>query len=366
MDNKTHLNTMKNLSLFFSFILFLISSCGTEPDNDNLINPNILKVVDCCRDQLVSGNYFQGLFFDSTIIATGPLTVFQVDSSFEVIERDNIWMNIAAQFENPFGIGFYIGLNTTKDKLIFVKSLYGDVSVGGLYEYELESKQLVQIRDSSYNISTAVYWHGNDNKLVYYSYGNEIGMEAGYYLYDKTADSDSLLLAHRADIGSSEVINGFDLSADNSTLLYPNVRASLTNPDVPQTPQIVEYNLNTQQADTFATVFDMSFVRVGLWLRYSPSGDRILYCNFPLNSLSRVTNDDSEIGIIELPSRIKKILDVNTTEGNSMRSVQIAPTWGYDGQYIIYGSGELFMPSGSKGDYSLYLLKNVDDLQNYK
>ncbi len=354
-----------NNSIFF-LIIILFSSCGTEPDDLHVINPNIIKIIDCCGDDLISGNYFQGLHFENTIVTTGPITLFQIDSSYHIIDRSNIGMDIASHFENPIGIGFNIGLNTTNDKLFFVKSVFGDVSVGSLYEYILDSRDLIQIKSSSYNISSAVYWHGDDSKLVYYSYGNEEGVQAGYYLYDKTTNSDSLLLRHRAEIGPSEVINGFDLSPDNSKLIYPSVRASFTNPKVPQTPQIIEYNLNTQQADTFATEFDMSFVRLGLWLRYNPSGNRILYCNFPLNSLSRVTNDDSEIGIIELPSRTKKILDVNTTKGNSMRSVQFAPTWSSDGQHIIYGSGELFMPSGSKGDYSLYLLKNVNDPQNYK
>ncbi len=357
---------MKYLSLIFSTVLLLVSSCGTEPETGNPINPNIVKIKDCCDDDLVTGNYFQGLHFGNKIITTGPVTVFEIDSSFEILERNNIWMDIAAQFNNPFGIGFYIGLNNTKEKLIFVKSLFGDVSVGALYEYELKSKQLIQVRDSSYNISSAVYWHGDDSKLVYYSYGNEQGLEAGYYLHNKTTNSDSLLLAHRSPSGPSEMLNGFDVHPENSKIIYPNVRASFTNPDVLQTPQIIEYDLQTQQADTFDIEFDLSFVRVGLWLRYSPSGNRILYCNFPLGSFGSTTNDDSEVGIIELPSHYKRVLDVNTNPSPTGRSVQLAPSWSSDGKNIIFGSGQLFMPSGAKGFSSLYVLKNVDDPQNYK
>ncbi|MEP0971274.1 MAG: hypothetical protein ABJH91_05230, partial [Balneola sp.] len=221
----------------------------------------------------------------------------------------------------------------------------------------------VLLRDSTYNISTAVYFHEDDSKLVYYSYGNENGLEAGYYLHDKTTtNSDNLLLAHRAEIGPSETLNGFDLSPDNTKLLYPNIRASFT--DGPQTPQIIEYDLQTQQADTFKVPFDLSFIRIGLWLRYSPDGSRILYCQFPLNPFG-TANDDSEIGIIELPSRTKRILDVNTNPSGTQRSVQVAPTWSPDGQHIIYGSGEL-VPRGSAAFYSLYLLKNIDDPQNYQ
>lgn len=222
-------------------------------------------------------------------------------------------------------------------------------------------KHIFFLRDSTYNISSAVYWHGDDNRIIYYSYGNEQGLEAGYYLLDKTTGEDSLLYAHRSPLGAGEMLNGFDLSPDNRKLLIPDIRASW---EEPRTPQIIEYDLHTRQVDTLHIAFDLSFVRIGLWLRYSPDGSKILYCNFPFGSFTPLTNDDSEVGIIEGATRQKRVLDVNTHAG--YRSVQLAPTWSPDGRHIIYGSAPLVMPSGFKGTYSLYVLKNIEDPQNYR
>lgn len=349
-----------------SFLMFVfLLSCGTGPDDNgkNEINPNIVKIKDCCDDRTIPGNYFLGNLYDNHAITTGPILKLELNSDFEIVRIEDVWREIIEQFEDPFGTGFYITINIQNEELIFVKSNYGDASSGSLFSYNLNTKEIKELRDSSFNISSAVYWHGDDSKLVYYSYGNDDGLEAGYYLHNKAADTDSLLLAHRSPMGPSEMLNGFDLSPDNRKLLIPDVRAT---PSEVLSPQIVEYDLQTQLADTFDVAFDMSFVRIGLWLRYSPDGTRILYSNFPFGSFTETTNDDSEVGIIEVATGEKRILDVNTNPAGSQRSVQLAPTWSPDGQHILYGSAPLVMPSGIKGTYSLYLLKNVDDPRNFK
>jgi len=352
-----------------SFLTFaLLLSCGTEPDDngDNEINPNIVKIIDCCireDEKFVSGDFFMGQISSDELIATGPISTFKIDSNFQIVSQEEIWRDIIENFDDPFGTGFYFTVNNSQDKILFVKSLFSNASVGSVFEYDPSSKILSQLRDSTYNISTAVYWNGDDSRLIYYSYGNDDGLEAGYYLHNKATDTDSLLIAHRSPMGPSEMLNGFDLSPDNRKLLIPDVRAT---PSEVLSPQIVEYDLHTQQADTFDVAFDLSFVRIGLWLRYSPDGTRILYSNFPFGSFTETTNDDSELGIIELATREKRVLDVNTNPAGSRRSVQLAPTWSPDGQHILYGSAPLVMPSGIKGTYSLYLLKNVDDPRNFK
>lgn len=361
------LKQITKVLLLTTISMALLYACGTGPDNvREAVNPNIVLIKDCCEiGELLSGDIQYGYNRGDTIFYIGGLFGYvKVDHSFN-IQKDSVFS--PSDYINQLSgqrITYMSGI-TPSDVFLSVVSSFSDVSIGRLYEYNLISNQFSLLKDSTYNISSANYWHGDSSKLVYYSYGNDLGLEAGYYLADISADSDSLLLAHRSPIGPEEVINGFDLSPDNSKLLYPNVRASFTNPERPQTPQIVEYNLQTQQADTFDVSFDMSFVRVGLWLRYSPSGDRILYANFPLNSFTSTTNDDSEVGIIELPALTKRILDINTNPEGEQRSVQLAPTWSPDGNHIIYGSAPVFFPSGSKGAYSLYLLKNVDDPRNF-
>ncbi|MEO9886796.1 MAG: hypothetical protein ABJR05_12585, partial [Balneola sp.] len=176
---------MKYLSIIFSAVLLLISSCGTEPEEANAINPNIIKIKDCCDDKSIPGNYYLGYSIEDQIITTGPITKFTVDEDLNITDREDIWRDIIENFENPFGTGFYFTVSSLNEVLI-TKSIFGDVSLGALYEYDNTTKGIVLLRDSTYNISTAVYFHEDDSKLVYYSYGNENGLEAGYYLHDKT------------------------------------------------------------------------------------------------------------------------------------------------------------------------------------
>jgi len=349
-----------------SFLMFvLLLSCGTEPDDngENEINPNIVKMKDCCSQPRV---FFGDVSFgnqknDKIYFGGFGLGYLLIDDSFTVIE-DSLF--------RPNNINEVMGRKLTyksrvnqSNAFMVTVSNFEDVSIGRLYEFDLTSNLVSLIKDSTYSISSAVYWHGDESKLVYYSYGNDDGLEAGYYLHNKVTDTDSLLLAHRSPMGPSEMLNGFDLSPDNRKLLIPDVKAT---PSEVLSPQIVEYDLHTQQADTFDVEFNLSFVRIGLWLRYSPDGTQILYCNFPFGSFTETTNDDSEVGIIEVATGEKRILDVNTNPAGSQRSVQLAPNWSPDGQHILYGSAPLVMPSGIKGTYSLYLLKNVDDPRNFK
>jgi hypothetical protein len=354
-----------NIGLFL--ILSLLLSCGTEPNNtdENLINPNIIKVIDCCdrnEDKYVSGNFYLGIHFNENLITTGPITSFTLDEKFSLDDENEIWKDVIGNFENPFGTGSYLTINNSGENILFVKSSFRDVSVGSLFEYDLTSNELIEIRDSSFNISSSVYFNNDDSKLIYYSYGNNDGLEAGYYLHNKTNNTDSLLVKHISNIGQSEMLNGFDLSSNNNMLLIPDVRASQTEL-LP--PQIIEYNLSTGRSDTLNVEFNISFARIGLWLRYSPDNNQILYSNFPSGSLTETTNDDSEMGIIDRQTGEKRVLNINTNPNGSLKSVQLAPTWSPNGNNIIYGSAPVFFPSGAKGSYSLFVLKDVANSTNY-
>ncbi len=345
--------------LLFGIIAF---SCSKGPTNtkQDQINKNIILIKNCCKVGELHGDFHMGIVSDNRIYFVGAgIGYFDITKGFQVVS-DSVFMpeNIDS-LHGHYKLTYISSLDTDQNFLL-VLSLYGDISNGALYEYNTASNRIVLLRDTTYNISSAIYWHGDDNKLVYYSYGKDKGLQAGYYLYNKTTNKDSLLLVYESPAGSSEMLNGFDLSPDNTRLLIPLVQAT---PLTIHPPLVGIYDLQTQMMDTLNVHFDQSFDREGLWLRYSSDGSKILYCNFPHGAYSYTTNDDSQVGIIEMPSQTKRVLNVNTYTGG--RSVQLAPTWGSNDQNIVYGSAPLAMPSGAKGTYSLYVLKNVNDPDNY-
>jgi len=333
---------------------------GPGPDGGDGINSDIVQVKDCCGDlDKIAETYFMAAWRNDGIFSTSPIRKLTMGPNFKVRNiKETYWNEIRDELSDYFGFGSYLGVNQAGTKLLIVKTKNGAVSMGALYEYKLASSELRLLRDSTYNISSAVHWPGSSGtKLVYYSYGQPIGEGAGYYLLNTQTGADSLLLEHFSPTGPDEMLNGFDLSPDGRTLLVPNVRATSSQA---RPPQIVAYDLQAQTADTLAVDFTGERGRIGLWLRYSPDGSQILYSNFPEGVYTSRVSGPSEVGLIEMPEEEKQVLDVNTNPDGS--SVQLAPTWSPDGQHILYGSapGPAEEPPGAKGDFSLYVLKNVN------
>lgn len=349
---------MTHISVFLSALLLFVASCGTEPEDGNIINPNIVLVKDCCViNSFNGGNFVWSVWIkNNEVIAGNEFRELKIDEDFNLKSENRI-----LKAGNLVGIKTP-SLNSNHDKIAFIKPVFLDVSLGGITEYDISSGDFDEIKDSTWQIGSMVYWHGDGSKLVYYSYGNDDGLEAGYYLYNKTTSTDSLLLAHRSPAGPSEVLNGFDLSPDNTKLLYPDVTAT---PNTSALPQIIEYDLFTKQADTLDIQFQPSN-RIGLWMRYSPDGSEILYVNFPFGALQDVSGGTSEVGLIDVATKTKRILDVNTNDQNDAGSVQLTANWSPNGEHIIYGSGRFFLPEGVVGTYSLYILKNVHKPGNFK
>lgn len=329
-------------SLFCAVILSILFGCDNNPvDNDSDINPNIVKL------DVPSLNNFVAVWHDDDVYSVTPTHHFKINTAYNVTD--------ITELQFPWGNWTYIEINEPGTKLLLIKSEYNDVSSGALYEYNIQSKKLSLIKDSTQNVSSAVYWNGNDNKIVYYKYGDPVGTEPGYYIYDKLTNYDTLLLSYISPGGPSELVNGFDLHPDNNRLLIPLCRSTILNS---KPPKLGIYDFGSNQIDTLSIDFDFSFVRIGIWVRYNYDGSEILYCVYPYGSYSNITNDNSEVGIIEYPSLEKRILDVNTnTEGGT--SVQLALNWSSDFQSIIYGSGQLSV-EGAVGRRELFILRRVN------
>ena len=351
-----------------------LCSCGLlgsddDGGDDRGINPDIVRLIDCCRltgdttpGFSYDGDFFMAVWRGDRILSTAPILEIQLKDDLEVDSLREIFWRIVEQMPDPRGLGTYLDANADGTKLLLVKSTYADVSSGALYEYEPATDRLRLLLDSTLNVSSARYWPGDDARVVYYRYGEPAGGEdygtgAGYYALDLATGRDSLLLSYLPPRGRKGRLVGFDVHPDGTKLLLPDVRFTLTEA-LP--PRVVEYDLQTRAADTLAVDFDPSFVRFGLWLRYSPDGRQILYANFPLGVYGDTTNDDSEVGIIDRASERKRVLDVSTNNEGVGLSVELAPTWSPDGRHIVYGSGPLSI-EGARGTYSLYVLKDVNE-----
>jgi len=100
--------------------------------------------------------------------------------------------------------------------------------------------------------------------------------------------------------------------------------------------------------------------RTGLWVRYNKNATRILYSNFPSGAFGSTVSDNSEVGIIDVATGSKKVLDVNTEDETPYhQSVQIAPNWSPDESAIIFGSGEVSL-EGALGRRRIWILTKLN------
>lgn len=328
----------------FIFILAMIccASCTKSNDDDNLykyvINKNIQTVA--TRNQYGEVNLNCGTWLpDDKIYSIGPLCYYEIDKDFQVIKDTIIKLSAGGFYIESFG-----------NKILYVQTIYGDVSCGSLLEFSNDNYSIKKILDSSYSVSSAIYYR-DTNQIIYYSYGKPLGMHPGYYYLNLKTGESRFLLEYVSDLGPSEFINGFDIHPAKDIILIPVVKRG-------KSPVIVEYNFELNTFDTLHVDFDFSFNRTCLWLRYNQSGEKILYSCYPRHAGSSTTNDDSEVGIIYVNSLSKRVLDVNTNRING-RSVNVCPNWSPDEKHIIYGSGPLTL-EGARGIYYLYILKNVE------
>jgi hypothetical protein len=331
---------------FFCFILFTVfTSCEKQSPPLTVINPDITL--------LFEGD-FRGFLKtscaawvnDTSIYSFGPVYRHNLSSGLNIDKSTRILVN-----KNL--LWFYFTHNQSGNKILAVNSVYTDISRGSLIEYSIESDTLNVLLDSTYNISSAVYYR-DDNHIIYYSHGRPYMVNPGFYILDILTGNKTLILSTISDLEQGEYYKGFDVHPSKDALLFSSVRMG-------QSPLVIEYNFSNQILDTLAIDFDFSFNRINLSIKYNKNGDKVLYCCYPRRVGGDTTNDDSEVGIFNANSLEKNILDVNTNAGSKFiagRSVQICPDWSPDEKKIIYSSGPLSL-EGALGLYKLYMLKNI-------
>ncbi len=321
-------------------LLLLTISCKDTIVDPPVINPNIVLIEPKCPPDWICGNFRMSVWYDDYIFISYPNYRLEINDQFGLIKDSLIFI-----YEEEYT---YISKNKYGTKLLGGKSKYSDVSMGSLSEINLQNFSYRLLRDSSHNISSAVYLN-DDTKCIYHSYGNPlINKQPGFYFFDLLSYSDSLLFTYTSELGPYEILNGFDVSPDNQYLLFP---VHYWNNE----PKIVKYDLQTKKLDTLNLKFDRQL----LWLRFNSTGSQFVYSNYPVGAWGATVETDSEIGVVDLNSLTKRALDVIPKPGWKINTF---PSWSPDNKHIVYSSakGPAYEPPGAKGLYQLYILKNVN------
>jgi len=328
------------LIIIISFSILVIQGCKKDTNNESehRINPNIKLLLDHINSGPV--NVTCSFWPSSNIIYTvNPFGICHLTDNF-------------VPTYTLFGFdyaGFFIDADTSGNFLLRITPNYIDQTFGALYEYDIRKSTITKLFDSTLNISSARYYR-DTNQIIFYSYGNPIGTNAGYFLFDKISQDTKLIYSFFREAGPFEFVNGFDINPIKPVLIIPVVTLG-------KSPRIIEFNLLTNEIDTLNVHFDLSWNRMCLWLRYNKKGEKILYSCYPRGAGQYSPGDDSEVGIIDRATLKKIILDVNTSK--YYKSLNICPQWSPDERNIIYSSALLTI-DGAKSTYYLYLLKNLN------
>ena len=353
--------------LFCASFFLLATACDTTEPGEPAelfpapVNEKISELRYCCDDPFNEGPPVYGSG-DYHLAEWSPGEIYTVIQLRKLTLEPRTSVPFVTGEEYIGSNAMYMTKSLTENKLYTVQvAVYGE-SVGRLDTYDLTSREFTTIRDSSYNISSIRIRELQDGSLlkVYYSYGNtDTGLEAGYYRLSETGPPDELLLAHENPNGSRETINGFDLSPDGSTLLYP-VHHAFVRRDVygGPPPTLVRLNLNTGVRDTLPVTFNQQQF---LWARYHPGGEKLVVSNYPRNIVGNVVRsvDLDSMYVVDLNTFHRRPLDTRTWDQHY--TTDIFPSWSPDGNYLIYSSGIVFPKSTTIGEYSIYTLDMTED-----
>lgn len=349
IKNYGHRIIRNSTIIIILLIAGLSCSSPTGPEKRE-VNPNIIEIK--YSDPLQVTNYFMGVWRNNKVFSVVPLIIFTLDNDCKALS------NTKSKATGMPGRAYwrYMEANEAGTKLLLVNSEYSDVCSGSLYEYDVTAEEIKLLKDESNSVSSAKYLHGNDTKLIYYKYGDLYNNGAGYYLFDKATNKDSLIFTYHSAVGRGERLNCFDIHPNNKKLLLGlNTCVGFNS----SPPLLCEYDFQKQKIDTLNIKFVLSRTRTGLWVRYNGDATKVLYSCFPTGIYTDTVSDESEVGIIELPSLQKKVLDINTNSNKNYGSVQLAPNWSPNYDKIVFGSGQV-LPDGAVGTRKLFILKNIN------
>lgn len=336
------LSRLGQILLITVLISFTISCSPNEVVHKPSTLPGFVILPSTWDNGLFQGSFHVAENFQNRIYASKPLRYYDLNDTLGIMQ-DSVLLFERDEFGVKVGFPFVtmMRFNVAGTKLLTVRSMYHNVSEGALEEIDLLNLNTSVLLDSSYGISNAVYL--SEDSIVCFTYGSSKLDDPGFYLYLKSRKSISLLYKMDLYWGLEEVAKQFDIHPINRTLLVPISTRETA-------PFIVQINTVTGKADTIRHLFD-EHAGAALSLRYNSDGSKVLYGVYPFGALSAgaIADVKSEVGIVDLTSRVKSVIDHNPYTNNES-SVALFPVWVFGGTWIAYGCSRI----ASNGRISVY------------
>ncbi len=320
------------------------------------IDTNIIQLpityFDTVLKDTVTGQPFGTAWIGNRIYYSPPPGFWKLDSNLNLVS--NLILNPALNAISPIGT-CSLTPDSDGNHLLSVTTWSDYVGFDGtMEEFGTQSGSSIYF-DTPY-VSSAVYYRGGDDTIIYYTYGDWSDTtpnppNAGYYFFDRKANTKTLLLHYISDLGPIEMVNGFDVSPDGKKLLIGATSQF-------RAPLVIEYDLAFHTFDTIPVVFDTATLNPALWVRYSHDGTKILYSNYPFNTFSHYDEVyQGEIGIIDRATGFRRTLSANpTTEGYWDC---IFPEWSPDDHSIVYSAAPSVAEPPGIGPYRICILKTL-------
>ena len=274
---------MKSVKIILPLIVVFMSCGFTRFESSNYIS----SVIKISSESLQEDTILSTLWCKNFLLSTYPLKYIKIDSSFKFLEDSSV-----CKGSNPECTPLTMSMNKARNKVLYVVSKFRTKSMGALVEKDLYNNQVKEIINSSENISSAVYFGGTDSIIVYYSLGKPEGVNAGYFKMDLKTNKRVLIFDIYSDLGSDEIVNGFDVSPDGNTLLVPEVFSKTT-------PKILMVEMSTGQVRWVQELsLDVNRELELLCMRYNNDGTEVLYSIYSRGVLGNGPNVSSKLGCL--------------------------------------------------------------------
>lgn len=185
---------MKNFISIYALLLILtsINSCtNTTAPEERQKNPYVHVLRDSFGkfNAAFQGDTHIGVWVnDSTIFTSVPFYKIEYDKNYNCRKCNEV--------KNPSIFSpIIMSINKNRDKIIYTTSLYADICLGGVVEYDINAQTYREVFDTSSKIQNVVYAPDNQDEIIYYTLGFGKN-EPGYYRYNLKTKINQLILKH--------------------------------------------------------------------------------------------------------------------------------------------------------------------------